>query len=488
MRSDGLPSVFVSLLPVGGLLLALILTIIFAGASMVSEISSVLLIGASIIALVSALLCSRLTSHRLGDGLRRSARQILPAVPMLLLIGMLSSVWMMSGVVPLLIKYGLSVISPVWFPVITCFVCTVISVLTGSSWTTIATIGVAFMGMGSVLGYSMPLVAGAVISGAYFGDKVSPLSDTTVLAASSCGLDLFDHIRFMMRTTIPALIIALIFFTVAGYVSDATDIAQEQDIVSALESVFVLTPWLLFVPAITLVLIIFRVNTLITLGISAFLGLLAMLVFQPDVVALVSGDGGFAHYALASVKVLFTTVELPVENPELQSLLSTGGMLGMLPTVILVLSAMLFGGMLLGTGMLRSLTMAITDHLRGRAKVVAATVASGLFLNATTADQYLSIIVGGNMYRGVYDDNGLQHRLLSRTLEDSISVTSVLIPWNSCGVTHSAVLGVATMSYLPFCIFNIMSPLMSLLYALLADRLSAVGVKMRSLKVTLENS
>lgn len=379
---------------------------------------------------------------------------------MLLCIAMVSTTWMLSGVVPTLIHIGLQLLNPDTFLLITCLVCAIISVLTGSSWSTIATIGLAFMGIGTVMGFHPGWVAGAIISGAYFGDKVSPLSDTTVVASSACGVDLFRHIRYLMLTAIPAMGTALLVFAIAGFTVSTDSQIDSSAIDSALASHFVLTPFTLIIPAITLALIVLRVNTLLTLFVSAMLGLGGIFLFQPSIVALLDG-GSFEAIA----RMLWTETAFDTGFPIFDKLVSTGGITGMLPTVCLVLCAMMFGSALIGTGMLSSLSAALLERLHGRFAIVGSTVAGGLFINSCTADQYLSIIVGGNMFRNVYRGAGLEPRLLSRTLEDSVSVTSVLIPWNSCGVTQSTVLGVSTLVYFPFCVFNWLSPLMSLLMA-----------------------
>lgn len=461
--------------PIAYLLISVGALLVFGGSDMVASYSWTILLTASIVGLAAGFFITRASGRHLRRGLLRSAAQTLPAIPMLLLIGAVSTTWMLSGVVPLLIKTGLNLINPGFFLVITCVVCAFISILTGSSWTTIATIGVAFMGIGGLLGYSPGWIAGAIISGAYFGDKVSPLSDTTVLASSSCGVDLFSHIRYMLLTTVPSMIIALTMFALAGMLTSLTPAIADSAMVSALDSTFNLTPWIFVIPALTLMLIAFRVNTLATLGISSLLGLIGVFVFQPHLLANIHAEAGnsLIPSLAAAIKMICTSTSIVTGNDMLDELVATGGMAGMMPTIGLVLSAMLFGGVMMGTGLLTIITERFTALLRNRISTVGATVGSGLFLNAATADQYLSLIIGGNIYRKLYQRQGLEGRLLSRTLEDSVSVTSVLIPWNSCGVTQSAVLGVATIAYLPFCVFNYMSPLMSLLVALTGFKIPA---------------
>lgn len=452
---------WVALLPVGVLLVSIITLIIIEGAIAVNDWSAIILLAAAVISCLISVAVYHRPLKAVWMGIVKSVRQILPSFPVLLLIGAVSATWMLSGTVPLFIDYGLKVLSPDLFLFITCATCSVISVFTGSSWTTIATIGVAFMGIGTVMGYSVGWVAGAIISGAYFGDKVSPLSDTTVLASSSVGVRLFTHIRYLMITSVPAMGIALIIFACVGLFSNFNEAENAQEIERTLELTFNLTPWLLLIPAITVLAILLRFNTNIVLSISALSGLVAIFVFQPMIVQRFI-EAGHTSWS-AAFTILLTDTSIATGSELLDPLVSTGGMKGMLPTVELVAAAMIFGGVLMGSGMLSVITSAFTRKLDGPRSIVGATVASGLFLNSCTADQYLSIIIGGNLYRKIYNRNRLESKLLSRSLEDSVSVTSVLIPWNSCGITQSTVLGVSTFTYLPFCFFNFLSPLMSLL-------------------------
>lgn len=441
-----------SAIPVALLFISFITIIIWKGPLEVVDRSPYILLCTAFVAAVVARCTGSLSRRGMAVGLRRSASQILPAVPMLIFIAALATTWMISGVVPTLVDYGLRMLSPTWFLATTCLVCAMVSVLTGSSWSTIATIGVAFIGIGSALGYHPGWTAGAIISGAYFGDKVSPLSDTTVIASSTCGVDLFAHIRYMTITTLPAMAIALVVFSIKGLTVDLPPLDRSVDMLTGLRQYFNITPWTLVVPVITLLMIAMRVPTLITLGASALLGMVCAFVFQPHLgIGLMEmlGDvfSGFAPYTGSSA---------------VDEFMATGGIAGILPVVFLVLSALVFGWVMIGTGMLASLTHALTRHINRAPAAVGATIATGLTLNSCTADQYLSIIVNGNMYRPVYRRICLEPRLLSRTLEDSVSVTSPLIPWSSCGVTQSTVLGVPTLEYLPYCIFNYLTPIVSM--------------------------
>ena len=475
-RSES-PTLWVSIIPVAVLLVSIIGLIYACGASLIQDYSYIILLGAAAVCVLLSLIFTNRKKSTLYLGLVKSARQILPAVIILFFIGTLSATWMLSGVVPTLIDYGLSFLNPKAFLLIACAICAVVSVVTGTSWTTIATIGVAFMGIGTVLGYNPAWIAGAVISGAYFGDKVSPLSDTTVLAAATTGVDLFTHIKYLMLTTVPAMTIALVVYGIVGFFTDTVSAENALHIREAIEHTFNITGWVLVIPAITAVLIALRIRTDMVLMISSLIGLAGMYLFQPQIAAdLTDGSGIWNHIATA-LRVLCTETQVTTGEESLDSLIGTSGMAGMLPTVYLVLAAMIFGGVMIGSGMLSTITHAITSRLHSPRHLVSTTVASGIFLNACTGDQYMSIIIGSNVYKNSYKRAGVKPQLLGRTIEDSVSVTSVLIPWNSCGLTQSAVLGVATLTYLPFCIFNIMSPLMTLIMAWTGWRVRPVAVQ-----------
>lgn len=475
LNKSSQPSFLLSIIPIIALLTTLIGIIIVKGADAAQSISYLILLGAAFLSLtLSSIFCPQ-PSSKILEGLKKSATQILPAIPILIFIATVSATWMLSGVVPTLIDYGLSVINPQLFLFIACAVCSVISVLSGSSWSTIATIGIAFQGIGNVMGYSDGWIAGAIISGAYFGDKVSPLSDTTVLASSSCKVKLFTHIKYLMLTSSPAMILALLTYAGIGLFASATEASQSLEIITALQSSFNITPWVLIIPVVTGILIAMRVKTYISLAISSLLGLIGIFVFQPQIISALGYTSSWSDITIMCGDVLFTETAISTGNELLDSLVGTGGVARMMPTIYLVLCAMIFGGTLIGTGMLGTITQTFTNKIHTLRQTVSATIGSGLFLNCCTGDQYLSILLGGNLFRNLYKKNNLEPRLLSRSLEDSISATSVLIPWNSCGVTQSTVLGVATLTYLPYCIFNIASPLLSLLFAW-------TGYKIRILK------
>lgn len=457
------PSPIVSFVPIIAMVAMLYVAVSSFGSDALSGPSQVVLLVASALTVAIGMAVYKIEWARFENAIVDNIKGIASATIILLIIGALSGAWMLSGVVPTLIDYGMAVINPRFFLATACIICILVSVMTGSSWTTIATIGIALMGIGQAQGYSDGWIAGAIISGAYFGDKISPLSDTTVLAASVSHTPLFDHIRYMLFTTIPSIVITLIIFVVAGITGDVAESSQIDRISAVLNARFNITPWLLIVPIVTGVLIARRVPTLITLFASTVMAVIAAVIAQPDILAsLGHGDRPVFEGAM---KMLTTETSISSGNALVNDLISTRGMSGMLNTVWLILCAMCFGGTMTASGMLRSITAMFARMMKSTFSLVSSTVCSGLFLNLTTADQYISIILTGNMFRNIYEREGYESRLLSRTTEDSVTVTSVLVPWNSCGMTQSTVLGVPTLTYLPYCFFNYLSPIMSMIVA-----------------------
>lgn len=394
------------------------------------------------------------------------------SILILLLIGAVAGSWMISGIVSTLVCYGLQIISPRIFLFASCAIAAAVALMTGSSWTTIATVGVALMAIGTALGFSPGWTAGAIISGAYFGDKVSPLSDTTVLASSSSGTDLFTHIRYMMFTTVPSISVALVVFLVASLMHNPDAVPSTAEYSDALRSTFRISPLLLIVPIFTFFLIIKKVPAILTLMVSAFVAGLAALLFQPGIVASIGGSDVISTGACIKGMMMswFASTSVDTGSELVNTLTATRGMGGMLNTVFLIICAVTFGAAMTGSGMFQGITEALTRHIRRRVPSVAATVTTGIVSNVITADQYLSIILSASLFKDLYRKNSLESRLLSRSVEDSATVCSVLIPWNSCGMTQATVLGVATVVYFPYCIFNIVSPLMSILVAAIGSR------------------
>lgn len=397
----------------------------------------------------------------------------------LLCVGMLSGSWMISGIVPTLIYYGIQVMSPQFFLVSACIICALVSLLSGSSWTTIATIGVALLGIGHALGISEAWTAGAIISGAYFGDKMSPLSDTTILASSTTGTDLFVHIRYMMLTTTPTFLITIVIFFFAGLDNGAGTDLQVGQYTEGLERTFNISLWTLLVPLLTGVLIARRVPSLIVLFLSAIMAGVVALVLQPHILTeIATGSSSILNSPYSTVHLIkglaitfYGATAVDTGFASLNELVSTGGMAGMLNTIWLILCAMCFGAAMVASRMIESLTQVIVRFVRSRVSLVSSTVGTGIFLNITTGDQFISIVLNADIYKEVYRRQGYETRLLSRSCEDSATVTSVLIPWNTCGMTQSTVLGVPTLTYLPYCFFNLISPLMSILVATVGWRI-----------------
>lgn len=392
-----------------------------------------------------------------------------PAIIILLLIGALSATWMLSGIVPTMIYYGLKILNPNIFLLSATIICAIVSLMTGSSWTTIATIGVALMGVGSALGFSEGWIAGAIISGAYFGDKLSMLSDTTIMASSTVGVRIFDHIRYMMITTIPAFLIAIAIFLVAGLVVREESSLSNICYSDALTESFNISGWLLIIPLVTGYMIQRRLPAIITLFVSTLMAVVAMIVSQPEIMAQVVGVGAeeltAAQIFEAAVTSCYSSTSIETPVAEVTELVATRGMEGMLVTIWLIICAMCFGGVMTGSGMLQRITDLFARWVRRTNAVVGSTLLGGVFFNLCTADQYISIILTGRLFKGLYESVGLEPRLLSRSVEDAASVTSVLVPWNSCGMAQSAVLGVSTWVYLPYCFFNLLSPVVSLVVA-----------------------
>ena len=415
------------------------------------------------------------------EGIGNSIKAVVPAIIMLLLIGSLAGTWLISGIIPTMIYYGLQILNPTIFLFATAIITAIVSLATGSSWSTIATVGIALLGIGTAIGLPLGLIGGAIISGAYFGDKMSPLSETTNMAAAISGVDLFDHIKYMTYTTVPSFIITLILFLGIGFYF-TTDISSEQidQALSIIANKFTITSWLFLVPIAVIVMIIKKVAAIPALFFGTLLGGVFAILFQPEIVVEVSGTSinSISSYYMGVINAMigdvnFTTVNASINDifnvaeADRSDLLKSRGIYGMLNTLLIIFCAMIFSGSIESTGLLRIIAEPILKYAQNTGSLIATTASTCVFFNITTSDQYMSVVVPGRMFADTYKEKGLAAENLSRTLEDSGTVTSVLIPWNSCGATQSAVLGVATFTYLPYCFFNLISPLMTLLYAYL---------------------
>ena len=401
-----------------------------------------------------------------------------PAIIILLLIGAIGGTWMVSGIVPTMIYYGMQIIRPEVFLVSSSLLCALVSLMIGSSWTTVTTIGVALMGIGKAHGFDDGWIAGSIITGAYFGDKLSPLSDTTVLASSVSGTPLFTHIRYMLYTTVPTYCVSLVIFLIAGFVMNVSGQGNVMEFMVVLERTFVISPWLLLVPVMTGVMIARRWPSMVVLFLAILLAVVMGLLFQPELVyriSEVSGESDITALYKGMMRVCYGSTDIDTGIPELNELVHTSGMGGMMPTIWLIICAQTFGGALTATGQLQDLMRLVLRFVKGTASLVASTVGTSLFCNIALADQYLSIMLASQMFKDTYKERGYEERLLSRSCEDGATVTSVLVPWNTCGLTQSTVLGVATLTYLPYCFFNLLSPVTSVVVA-------AIGWKIKRRK------
>jgi len=390
------------------------------------------------------------------------------AMLILLMVGSLAGTWLISGIIPTMIYYGLQLLNPTVFLAVAVIVSAVVSLITGSSWSTSATIGIALMGIGKGLGINEGMIAGAVISGAYFGDKISPMSDTTNLASAVANSGLFNHIRYMLYTTIPSISITIVLFLILGFFQNTTNELQQTGIVSGIQDAFNINPVLLIIPVVVIFLIIKKVEPLIALFIGTILGGVAAMIFQPEVLKnlLQSSHTLNIHESYKAVmNAIIGKVQIVTQDPILNDLLESRGMGGMLSTIWLIISAMVFGGIMEAIGALDSISNAMLKIAKGDFGVFASTTATCIVFNATVSDQYLSIVVPGKMYAKAFEEKGLSPVNLSRTLEDSGTVTSVLVPWNTCGAYNAGVLSVPTVEYLPFAFFNLISPVMTLIFA-----------------------
>ncbi len=465
------PSLIEALIPILFLIVLLVINIGIFGTDGLEGSNQIVLVISSAVAALIAVFRLKIKWEILQDGIVKSISSAMSSILILLLIGALAGTWMLSGIVPAMIYYGLQVLNPTIFLIAAVIVSAVVSIATGSSWTTVATVGVALLGIGKALGFGEGIIAGAIISGAYFGDKMSPLSDTTNLAPAMAGTDLFTHIRHMTKTTVPSILITLVIFGVIGFTTGAQgSVEQVKGISTVILEKFNINGWLFIVPAVVLILIVKKIPAVPALLAGALLGGLFAVIFQPQIIYLIASEEG-ASYAYSSFKAvmmaLYGEISVVTSNDVVNELLITGGMAGMLNTIWLIICAMIFGGVMEESRMLAVLAEAVIRKVHSIGSLVASTAATCMFFNVTTSDQYLAILVPGRMYADIYRKRGLKPENLSRTLEDSATVTSVLVPWNTCGATQASVLGVATLTYAPYCFFNIISPFMTIMYGYL---------------------
>ena len=447
---------------------------IFGDAALKGSNQFILLIGAAVAAIIG--FKNKVTYAQMMEEVAHNVKSTAGAILILLMVGALSGTWLLSGIIPSMIYYGLQLLTPTIFLGASLIICSVISLATGSSWSTSATVGIALIGIGDTMGINPGMTAGAVISGAYFGDKISPLSDTTNLASAMAGAGLFDHIKYMLITTIPSMLIALVVFIIIGFNISSSGTPDITDKLSAIDQAFHITPWLFLVPALVIYMIFRKTEPLIALLAGALLGGVAAIIFQPELVTKVAGatilDFNTAYKGVMTA--LTTKIQIETSNAALNDLFSAKGMEGMMGTIWLILCAMVFGGVMDAIGALSRISQALLNMFHTVFGLFASTVLSCLAINVTASDQYLAIVIPGKMYKKAFEDKNLHPVNLSRTLEDTGTVTSVLIPWNTCGAYNAGVLGVPTVDYAFYAIFNWISPFMTLTVA-------ALGYKIKEL-------
>lgn len=483
IKANTIPHPLVAIIPVVVLIGLLATAITLFGSDSLSGGSQIALLMGMAVCISLSMAVYRVPWQTFEQQIKATLGEVSITLLILLCVGMLAGSWMISGIVPTLIYYGVQFMSPQFFLVSSCIICAIVSLLSGSSWTTIATIGVALLGIGHALGISEAWTAGAIISGAYFGDKMSPLSDTTILASSATGTDLFVHIRYMMYTTVPTFLITITIFFITGLGKTTGVELHVSEYTEGLSRTFNISLWTLLVPLLTGVLIARRVPSVIVLFASSVMAGIVALILQPHILSeiatgtspIVNSNLSFVNSIKGLAITYFGATAVDTGNASLNELISTSGMAGMLNTIWLILCAMCFGAAMVASRMIESITCAIIRFVRNRISLVSSTVGTGIFLNITTGDQFISIVLNADIYKEVYKQEGYETRLLSRTTEDAATVTSVLIPWNTCGMTQSTVLGVPTLSYLPYCFFNLFSPLMSIVVA-------AIGWKIKKIK------
>jgi NhaC family Na+:H+ antiporter len=453
-------NIWEALIPVLILMAMLAYNIFFKDGVWLGDYSNqyILLMGGGVAAIVGFF--NKVSIGRMVTEIWENLKSIFIPIMILLLVGALAGTWLVSGVIPAMVYYGLQVLSPEIFLPASVVIAAIISIATGSSWTTSATVGIALIGIGTALGISGGMIAGAVISGAYFGDKMSPLSDTTNLAPAMAGTDLFTHIRYMSITTVPTIIITLIVFSIISMTIDTSGSADISGLLETISSTFNITPWLFIVPLIVIALILLKTKPLIALAVGVLSAAVFAFIFQGDVLGSLSSSN-----VSAITNSIFTDTAIITENEKLNDLFSAGGMKGMLWTIFLIVCAMVFGGVMDGIGALARITRELLKLATTVFGLFASTVVSCLGLNAIASDQYLAIVIPGKMFKKAFEDRGLAPENLSRTLEDSGTVTSVLIPWNTCGAYQSGVLGVGVSEYFFYAIFNWLSPFTTLFFA-----------------------
>ena len=477
MKQIKSPTILQALFPI--IFLVVLLTInvsIFGDDALSGSIQIVLILSSAFASIIAFNL--GFTWLEIQKGIVKSINSSIPSILILFLVGSLAGSWLLSGIVPAFIYYGIQILNAKIFLFAACIICIVVSMATGSSWTTSATIGIALIGIGRALDISDGLVAGAILSGAYFGDKMSPLSDTTNLAPAMAGSDLISHIKYLSLTTVPSIIISLIIFIILGLnISDNIGSNNAEIISNSILDKFYISPILFIVPLVVIILIYNKIKAVPALFVGVILGSVFALIFQSNLVLEVSNSSSNSWKALFSGTMisLYGSISIDASNEMVSKLLSSSGMFGMLDTIWLVICAMIFGGVMEKAGFLKKIISIILNKIKSTGSLISSTAGTCIFFNLTASDQYISIVVPGKMYSSIYKEKDLAPENLSRTLEDSGTVTSVLVPWNTCGAYHASVLNVATLTYLPFCFFSLISPIMTILFAYLRIKIKKLN-------------
>ena len=467
MTTTKTPTLLDALIPVASLVLMLSLSVKLFGADSSSGPNQIVLtIGAAIAAIVAIR-----NGHKWLDIQKAIVAGIgtaMGAIMILLSVGALIGTWLMSGTVPSLIYYGLELLNPQIFYAAACLICAIASLTTGSSWTVAGTLGVALIGVAMGLGLSPPIAAGAIISGAYFGDKMSPLSDTTNLAPAVVGTDLFTHIQHMAWTTFPSFLIALLIFASMGFGAEpGLDSAALGELKTTLDSAFNVTPWALLPLAVVFGMAYKKVPPMPTILFGALLGGILAVIFQPGVVLAFADAADLPNWMAMTKGVWLALANGFVSdtgNASVDDLLTRGGMSSMLVTIWLIITAMAFGAVLEHGGMLMRLIQSALKAAKSTGSLILTVALSCIGINIVAADQYIAIVLPGKMYKAEFEKRNLDAKNLSRVIEDACTLTSPLVPWNTCGAYMAATLGVATLAYLPFVFFNLINPVVSVIY------------------------
>ncbi len=468
-------SLFDSLTPIIILIILLYINVsIYGDSSIDGSNQFILILGASIAFIFG--IKNKIKSKDIFLTISENLKSISTPIIILLLVGALSGTWLVSGIIPSMIYYGLKLVNVTFFLPSCVVISSIVALATGSSWSTSATVGIGLIGIGKALGFDLGIVAGAIISGAYFGDKMSPLSDTTNLAAAVSGSNLFEHIKYMTITTVPTIIIALVFFTVYNLLNEPNQIAENMGYVESMKEYFFISPILFLVPLIVILFIIKKINPIISLFVGVITASIFFLIFQNELIVKLVNELGINRYQIIMNSIVSET-NIQTDITFLSELFNSDGMKGMLNTIWLVISAMIFGGVMESIGALKKISIYLLSLAKSTTGLFSSTILSCFTVNISASDQYLAILIPGKMFSSAYKDRKLSSLNLSRTIEDSGTVTSVLIPWNTCGAYQSSVLNVNVIDYFIYAIFNWLSPITTLVVVSLGYKIKRINEK-----------